>query len=294
MKRKTYSGFYDFIQDCAQIFHNAKIYNQTGSDIFNYALELEKILQAELVKLKDAGKISEKEAALPDLGPLPEPSDPENSEENSAVEDADEDAEEEEEEEDEDDEDDDDDEGKRKRRKKYNKSLRTGSGDVAVSRENSQIPPTANGVKSMNPRRKRGRPPRVDTPMEMRIKNVIKGLRRVKDDTNNAKIKEFDKLPDTKAEPGYYNTIAHPISVEMVKVSLRNHSSRVRLLILCRNASSGANTRPSKPSWETFAFFSTTTNSTTTGIARCIMMQISCYRKPRSLRRRSWQRAKMS
>lgn len=49
-----------------------------------------------------------------------------------------------------------------------------------------QIQPVA-GSDSLNqqaldPRRKRGRPPRVDNPMEMRIKNVLKGIRRVKDE----------------------------------------------------------------------------------------------------------------
>ncbi|RPA81174.1 BAH-domain-containing protein, partial [Ascobolus immersus RN42] len=80
---------------------------------------------------------------------------------------------------------------------------------------------------ALDPRRKRGRPPRVDNPMEMRIKNVLKGIRRVKDENNVSKIKGFDKLPDQKQHPGYYTRIANPISVEGIKKKIKRREYEV-------------------------------------------------------------------
>lgn len=202
-------SFNEFVQECTQAFHNAKLYNQTGSDVFNYAITLQETLESELKKLVENKVVTEEDAAIPDLGPIPEGSEPEATPNGSDQEDNDEqedneEEDEEEEEEDEEDEEDEDDAKTRKRNKRLNRA--------------EKVDATAN---SMNPRRKRGRPPRVDTPMEMRIKNVIKGLRRVKDENNNSKVKEFDKLPDPKAVPHYYTMIQQPISIEMVKKRIK-------------------------------------------------------------------------
>ncbi|TGZ80195.1 Bromodomain-containing protein [Ascodesmis nigricans] len=72
-----------------------------------------------------------------------------------------------------------------------------------------------------DPRRRRGRPPRVDTPMEMRIKNILKALRRLKDDAGNQRIMDFDKLPEKKEFPEYYVQIRDPMAVDIVRKNIK-------------------------------------------------------------------------
>jgi len=184
VKRKTYASFSAFVRDCTQIFHNAKLYNRHGSIIYVDAETLEAALRADLTRVKDTGVIAESDAALPDLGPLPPPS-PSGSqgspdpEEDSAAEEE-EDEEEEEEEEDEPEED----TGKKRRTSARRRNLTKSSKRDAGSGDEGQ---GGGGEGSRqkdlsDPRRKRGRPPRVDTPMEIRVKNVLKALRKLKDE----------------------------------------------------------------------------------------------------------------
>ena len=67
-------------------------------------------------------------------------------------------------------------------------------------------------------RKKRGRPPRVDTPMEARIKAVLKGLRKLKSPEGELKIVHFEKLPDKGVYPGYFTEIQNPMALDMIKV----------------------------------------------------------------------------
>lgn len=133
--------------------------------------------------------ITAQEAQLPDLGEIPDP-DPLPEEE-----------EEEEDDEDDDDEDDSDDEGRHKK-KRGPKPKRDGKDD---------------GQKEPEMRKKRGRPPRVDTPMEARIKAVLKGIRKLKDPSSQLKVRHFERLPDKGTYPDYYMEIKEPVAIDLIK-----------------------------------------------------------------------------
>ena len=120
------------------------------------------VLGSELNKLKDHGIITEADAQLPDFGPIPPPS----SAGSQGTPDPDEDSADDEEDDDEDEED-----KKRKTRKS-----RIGKREIPIDEEDEA------GKREIDQRRKRGRPPKVDTPMECRIKNIMKGLRKSRDD----------------------------------------------------------------------------------------------------------------
>lgn len=176
-----------------QIFHNAKLYNRHGSEIYTAAETLEGILKKELEDIAAQGIIPKSDAELPDLGPLPPPSPTisaaPTADEPSAGEEEEED-EDEDEDDDDDDADDDDDSGKKRRparsRARTSGTVPTRSsarkkGDV---KDEDVEMDDGSGKRAArdDPRRRRGRPPRVDTPMEMRIKNILKALRRLKDE----------------------------------------------------------------------------------------------------------------
>lgn len=139
------------------------------------------------------GIISAEEAELPDLGEIPE-ADP---------------LPEEEDEDDEDDEDDDDDEDSdddtRRKRKRGSRSKRDGTKDDSQKFNDPEL------------RKKRGRPPRVDTPMEARIKAVLKGIRKLKDPSGQLKVRHFERLPDKAVYPDYYIEIKEPVAIDIIK-----------------------------------------------------------------------------
>jgi len=66
-------------------------------------------------------------------------------------------------------------------------------------------------------RKKRGRPPRVDTPMEARIKAVLKGIRKLKDPSGQLKVRHFERLPDKGTYPDYYMEIKEPVAIDLIK-----------------------------------------------------------------------------
>jgi chromatin structure-remodeling complex subunit RSC1/2 len=156
-------------------------------------LEVFKEKLAEMVK---EGAITAEDAVIPDLGPLPEFEDspPPGAEEEEADEDDDE--------EDEDDEDEDsDEEGGRRRggRRRRQSGIRKG------------------GDEGDDAHKKRGRPPKVFTPLEARIQAILKGLRRFKNENGQLRIHNFEKLPDKAELPDYYAAIRNPISLEIIK-----------------------------------------------------------------------------
>ena len=69
-------------------------------------------------------------------------------------------------------------------------------------------------------RKRRGRPPRVDTPMEARIKNIVRGLRKPRNSQNQSKISHFERLPDRAVMPEYYNEIKNPMAFDQIKVMI--------------------------------------------------------------------------
>ncbi|KAF8464117.1 Bromodomain-containing protein, partial [Kalaharituber pfeilii] len=93
-----------------------------------------------------------------------------------------------------------------------------------------------------DPRRKRGRPPRVDTPMECRIKNIMKGLRKCKDEHGNMRVAAFERLPDAKQFPDYYQEIKNPIALDGIRKRIKRREYKsveqfeVDIRQMCENA----------------------------------------------------------
>jgi chromatin structure-remodeling complex subunit RSC1/2 len=189
----------------ALISHNAQVYNRPSAPVYKHAILLREVFKSELQKLVDDKIISPEDAVLPDLGPIPdvEDSPPPGPE--------DEEAEEDEEEDDEDEEDDDsDDEGVRRRRRKGPRSSA-----AITKREGGKADDGAKDDPELH--KKRGRPPKVLTPMEARINTLLKGLRKFKHPNGNLKIVPFEKLPDKSAMPEYYQEIKNPMAMDLIK-----------------------------------------------------------------------------
>ena len=167
---------------------------------------------AELQNLVDEEIIEPEDATFPDLGEIPPV-------EALPVE--------EEEDDDEEDDDDDDDEdgddsdeagdagdaGEKRKRKRAQRS------NVASSkRETAMKDESGHKANDLGTKKKRGRPPKVDTPMEARIKSVLKGIRKPKNDLGQIMIHHFEKLPDKATMPEYFVEIKEPIAIELIKV----------------------------------------------------------------------------
>lgn len=204
LQNRQYNSFAEFVRDCALIPHNAQTYNRPEAGAYQDALVIRGVMERVFQQLAEDKTISKEDAILPDLGEIP-PASPRP-------------AEEEEEDEDEDDEDDEDEEGddseeeggKRKRRRGP-RSLAAITKREGTSKEDAQKGGDA------DLRKRRGRPPRVDTPMEARIKAVLKGIRKYKNDMGQIMIHQFEKLPDKAGMPEYYQEIKEPIAIEIIK-----------------------------------------------------------------------------
>lgn len=166
---------------------------------------MRELFKLELQKLVDKKIITETDAVLPDLGEIPEVEDsPPPGPEDEEVEDEEEDEEEEEEE------DDSEDDGARKPRRRGRPSLA-----AIAKRDGSKV--DDGGKDDPESHKKRGRPPKVHTPMEARINAVLKGLRKFKNPGGDLKILHFEKLPDKAAMPEYYQDIKNPIAMDLIK-----------------------------------------------------------------------------
>jgi len=204
---KGYKKFPEFVRDCALISHNAQTYNRPEAGAYQDALVIREIFEKEFRKLAELNVITAEEAALPDLGEIP-PASPRPIEEEEEVEEEDEDDEDDEDE----DMDDSDDDGK-KRKKRGPRSM------AAITKREGGAKDGSQKGGEIDPRKRRGRPPRVDTPMEARIKAVLKGIRKFKNDAGHIVIHQFEKLPDKTTMPEYYQEIKEPIAIELIKVS---------------------------------------------------------------------------
>ncbi|KAL9114165.1 MAG: hypothetical protein Q9227_001937 [Pyrenula ochraceoflavens] len=198
---RQYTSVPEVVRDFALITHNAQIYNRPNSGVYKDALEVKSFVEAELEKLVEEELITREQATFPDLGEIPyatpEP-DPVSEEE---------DEEEEEDDEDEEPEDSDDEKAKRGRRRGRRSSIpkRNRSKDDGDKKDDQDA------------RKRRGRPPRVDTPMEARIKAILKGIRKFKSSQGYLKVANFEKLPDKSTEAAYYATIKEPIAIDLIK-----------------------------------------------------------------------------
>jgi chromatin structure-remodeling complex subunit RSC1/2 len=198
---REYRTFEEFVRDFALICHNAQVYNAPAAQAYQDALIIKGVLEEELAKLVAQKVVSKKQAELPFLGEIPPPED-------AIVEEV-----EEEDDDDEDDEDDEEedteDEGKKKR-KRGRPSL--ASKREKEGKEKDDEPDT---------RKKRGRPPRVDTPMEARIKAIMKGLRKAKSSAGDSLVVNFERLPDKAALPDYFREIKQPMALDVIKKKLK-------------------------------------------------------------------------
>lgn len=212
--QKTYKDFSAFVRDLALIPHNAQVYNRQDSQAYVDALEVKTVIVRELKKLADEKIITEQVATLPYLGEIPEAEPlPPDEEEEEDDEDDDEELEI-----DEDDDDDEDDEGKRKKR-------RPRSSAAAAKRESGVRSRNKEGDDAKNDdpesRKKRGRPPRVDTPMEARIKAIMKAIRKPRNQLNKLMVSAFERVPDKTAMPEYHAEIKVPMAMDILKRKLK-------------------------------------------------------------------------
>ena len=206
LNNRDYRTFAEFVRDCALISHNAQTYNRPEAQAYQDALSIKGVLEATLQNLADQKVIAPEVAILPDLGEIP-PADPQPPEEEDDDDDDD----------DEDDEDDEIDESEDEGGKKKRRRGRPSAAAIAKREAESKDDGGQKAVDT-DARRKRGRPPRVDTPMEARIKAVLKGIRKPKNDLGQIMIHHFEKLPDKATMPEYFVEIKEPIAIELIKV----------------------------------------------------------------------------
>lgn len=211
--QKEYKNFSEFVRDLALIPHNAQVYNRQDSQAYVDALEVKKVIERELKKLVDEKIVSETVATLPFLGEIPEqdPLLPEEEEEEEE-----EDDEEELEVDEEDDDEDEEDDGKRKRRRPARSaaaSAKREGGSRAAKEDAKNDDPES--------RKKRGRPPRVDTPMEARIKAIMKAIRKPRNQQNKLMVSAFERVPDKTVMPEYHSEIKNPMAMDILKRKLK-------------------------------------------------------------------------
>ncbi|KFY84223.1 hypothetical protein V500_09472 [Pseudogymnoascus sp. VKM F-4518 (FW-2643)] len=213
--KKQYANWKEYVRDFAYISHNAQVYNRPSAEAYGDALRLRELVKLELAKLVEQNIMSAEDAEYPDLGeipdvedsPPPQPDEEMQSEDEQAEDDRDD---EDEDEDEEDDVDDSDDEGARKRRRKGPRSSA-----AITKREGGKL---EDGSKDdADAHKKRGRPPKVHTPMEARINTILKGLRKFKDEKGDLKVLHFEKPPDKTLFPEYYQEIKNPIALDMIK-----------------------------------------------------------------------------
>ena len=205
IQTKKYESIAEFVKDFAMIVHNAQVYNRPNSQPVRDILVLKQVFDEELQKIVQEGLISEEDTSYPDLGPIPDATpepDPVSEEEEEEVD-------EEGDEDDEDDEGDDSDDDRRKKKGRKRGSL--------AGRKHGRDDEEDTSKAAEDLRKRRGRPPRVDTPMEARIKAILKGIRKPKDEAGNSKIRHFDRLPDKGMMPEYYQIIKDPIALDILK-----------------------------------------------------------------------------
>ncbi|CZS92661.1 related to member of RSC complex [Rhynchosporium graminicola] len=206
--KKQYSSYRDFIRGFALICHNAQVYNRPSALVYSDAITIRDLFKAELQKLVEDKTITAEDAELPDLGEIPDvedspPPDPDDEDQEQDV-----DEDEDEDEDEEVDEDDSDDDQTRRKGKKIRRSStikREGRGE-----DGSKEDPES--------QKKRGRPPKVHTPMEARINSVLKGLRKFRNTiSGDLQILPFERLPDKSQMPEYYQEIKNPIAMDLIK-----------------------------------------------------------------------------
>ena len=202
LANREYKTFRDFVRGCALIWHNAHTYNRPDAGAYQDASTIKGLMEQEFQKLVDSNVVSAAEVAWPDLGEIPPVEDIPEEEEEAA---------------DEEDDEEDEEEGEDSDEEEVPKKRRPGRPSAASKKAETQRGDTIG-------QKRRGRPPKVDTPMVARMKNILKGLRKFRDENENQLIRHFEKLPDKVTMPEYFSEIKSPMSIEMLKRNIkRNH-----------------------------------------------------------------------
>lgn len=209
---RKYTHFSEYVRDFALIVHNAHVFNRPNSGPVKDVLVLKAVFEDELKRLVDLGMITKEDTVFPYLGEIPDAT-PEPDPVSEDDEDGEDDVEGDDDDED-DEADDSEDEGKGKkvRRKVGRPSL------AGRKRDRSEDGQKAGEADA---RKKRGRPPRVDTPMEARIKAILKGIRKFRSDAGHLKVLAFERLPDKVQNPGYYAEIKEPVAIDLIKRKIK-------------------------------------------------------------------------
>lgn len=210
--QQEYKSFPEFVRDFALIPHNAQVYNRQDSQAYVDALEVKKAIEQEFKKLVESKTITEEVAKLPYLGEIPEqdpllPEEDDDDEEEDDEEDMDEEMEEA------DADDDDDDDGKRRKRRGARSTAAITKRESGRAKDDVKDDPES--------RKKRGRPPRVDTPMEARIKAIMKAIRKPRNSQNKLMVSAFERIPDKAAMPEYHAEIKSPMAMDVLKRKLK-------------------------------------------------------------------------
>lgn len=210
INNKEYKQFSEFVRDWALISHNAQVYNRPDAGAYQDALTVKSLVEAELKKLVESNLITEDVAKLPYLGEIP-PQDeipPEEDEEEEDDEEEDDEVEGEADGDGEGEEGEETDEDGNKPKKKRGPRAKRDKGDD----KKDDDPET---------RKKRGRPPKVLTPIEARIQAVLKGIRKPKNSQRQLMIGHFERLPDKAVMPEYFNEIRNPMAFDLLKRKLK-------------------------------------------------------------------------
>ncbi|KAH3673326.1 hypothetical protein WICMUC_003786 [Wickerhamomyces mucosus] len=205
-----YSSANEFIRDLAQIIWNAKTYNQAGSDVYRYAELLDGFLTETVIpKFKKSGY----EVGYPDLSPITAeragtliaynlaPLPPTTQDSSLLITQP----------------------GTPVPEDYGNTTLNGDEGSEIDlnSRKNTKL---TGGTKDQA--HKRGRPPVIDKPFEQRIKNVLRTLKREKDRNSTLITFYFEKLPDSREFPEYYNVITDPMSLDEIRKKIKQRKYR--------------------------------------------------------------------
>jgi len=213
INQREYKSIAEYVRDWALIAHNAQVYNLPNSGAYQDALAIKGVVQGELAKFVEDGVLTAEEAEFPFLGEIPAQEDyPMGEGEEEDVEAEGSDAEEDEDEDD-DELDDSDEEGGRRRKRKGPR------GTTAISKRESRK--FKDDEDDPDARKKRGRPPRVDTPLEARIKEILKSMRKFKSTGGSLMIYSFERLPDKSTMPEYYAEVKNPIALDVIKKKLK-------------------------------------------------------------------------
>lgn len=217
---KEYKSFADFVRDAALISHNAQTYNRPDAGAYQDAVTIRGVFETEIKAVADEGVISQETATFPDLGELPPVETPLPIEQEEDDEDDDDD-------DDEDEDDESEEDGGKRKRKRGPRSTAAITKREGLGKDDG----VSKGADT-DPRKRRGRPPRVDTPMETRIKNVLKAIRKFKNTQGHVMIHQFEKLPDKAEIPEYYIEIKEPMAIEQIKVRLAGDPLRCQAVIM--------------------------------------------------------------